>query len=168
MITFEWRTKTGVTIRVTGETVEEILKKLQQVKDAPHIVELAEDIAQRSVKREAKMPREVSSLLVDQLCDYSIGEVVRKSVAEFLQDKSLLVCYYLWKCENIEQITSKDLSDGLTNAGEPKPINPPDILAKLRGKAYLTPAGKKEGLKAYRVTRMGVEYVEQNLLSGGG
>ena len=96
--------------------------------------------------------------------------VKRVSIREFLNskkprtgvDKTLAICYYLEKYENIVPFNKNDVEEAFKRAKEKTPANINDAIYKNIKKGFIMEVGKKEGLKAYQLTRSGEEYVEND------
>jgi len=96
--------------------------------------------------------------------------VKRMSIREFLNlkkpktdvDKTLAICYYLEKYENIIPFTRRDIMEAFKKAREKVPANVSDAINKNIKKGFIDEVGKKEKLKAYQLTNSGEKFVEND------
>lgn len=93
----------------------------------------------------------------------SLGEFIRaKGNPSGHTDRSMIFSYWLHKKEKTSSYNRTDIANCYSEARIAPPKNITDIMNTNQRKAYLMPASeKKDGLKAWVITRPGEEYVEQ-------
>lgn len=80
-------------------------------------------------------------------------------------DRCVAIGYYLLHSEEELYFNTKDIIEAYTLSRMPRPTNPTNVADWCAKKGYYTTAiSKKEGLKAWSITRKGEEYVKQNLM----
>jgi len=93
----------------------------------------------------------------------------KKSLIDFIREKKvtnhteriLCMVYYLFKFKGVDPFTSDDIKKSYSVARTKGPINISDFLNKICEKGFFMNKGQKEGLKAYSLTLIGIEYVEK-------
>jgi len=77
-------------------------------------------------------------------------------------DITIVFSYWLHKKEEMSSYNVDDIEKCYDETRISKPKNIGDLMNRVQGKGYLMPASeKKEGKKAWVITRTGEEYVEQ-------
>jgi len=77
-------------------------------------------------------------------------------------DATVVFAYWLFKGENMESFNAKDIEECYDRTRKPKPKNINQIINNNVSRHYFAEAKeKKDGFKAWVITRPGEEYVEQ-------
>lgn len=105
----------------------------------------------------------------------SSGEKSR-SIREFLNerrprtsvDRALAIAYHLEKSAGMASVNLEDLTAGFSQAKEPLPANPSDLLYQNVRRGYLMDAAeKKGGARAWTLTNTGERFVESGFTKPG-
>jgi len=96
----------------------------------------------------------------------------RESLIEFLKKKGLKthtdrvvgMAYYLDKYKGVDPFNVKDIEEMYEEARIQPPKNLSDIVAKQAKRGlFIEAKEKKDGLKAWRISALGIEYIESLL-----
>jgi hypothetical protein len=100
-----------------------------------------------------------------------VGVLPASSLAEFLRvkgnpskhtDVAIIFSYWLHKKEKMSSYNVDDIEKCYVETRISKVKNIGDLMNRVQGKAYLMPASaKKDGKKAWVITKTGEEYVKQ-------
>src|SRR5438034_5013329 len=85
--------------------------------------------------------------------ELSPQELIRQTKAFSATAKAEVLGYWLENHQAKETFSSADLKDAFTQAREPVPKNPSDIVARLAATGKLMPADKVGNIQNYRLTR---------------
>lgn len=94
----------------------------------------------------------------------SSTEILRRSRASSINDKIVLLVYYMWKSGRAEKVNIFDLKAIFREVLEVPPKNFTAFMNYLSSKGFATLAGKKDNLKAWSITSNGLAFVEETLL----
>ena len=112
------------------------------------IVEVLESIIERSAAY-SEITKEISPL-----------EFIRQKKLESHGDRVVGIAYYLYK-KGIDPFNVKDIERMYEEARVSLPKNLSDIIAKQAKKGYFIECKeKKDGLKAWKISKEGIEYIE--------
>lgn len=145
-------------VYIEGETPEEIIQKLNDIE------KIINKVASFS-----SIPSQTSSRKAEQETPVGIGlqltptEVLNQSNARTAVEKIMVLVYYLFK-QGTTLVNVKDMNDLFKQVMEPQPQNWGGMLNHLSSKGWLAGGQKKDKIKAWSITRTGLEYVEKNLL----
>jgi len=92
----------------------------------------------------------------------SVYEFIKQKKLETHTDKVVGMAYYLYKYKNVDPFNVKDIEKMYEEARISLPQNLSDIIAKLaKNKGYfIETTEKKDGLKAWKISASGIEYIE--------
>jgi hypothetical protein len=78
-------------------------------------------------------------------------------------DRVVAIAYFTSHTQSGAGVTTQDLTDAYSRARVKKPQNFPDVIAACVRRGRLVEGDRKDGMKAWVITRTGESYVEQNL-----
>jgi hypothetical protein len=78
-------------------------------------------------------------------------------------DRVVAIAYFTYHAQSGAGVTTQDLTDAYSRARVKKPQNFPDVIAACVRRGRLVEGERKDGMKAWVITRTGESYVEQNL-----
>ncbi|MGD9889927.1 MAG: hypothetical protein AB7R89_04880 [Dehalococcoidia bacterium] len=78
-------------------------------------------------------------------------------------DRVVAIAYFTYHTQNGAGVTTQDLTDAYSRARVKKPQNFPDVIAACVRRGRLVEGDRKDGMKAWVITRTGESYVEQTL-----
>lgn len=95
----------------------------------------------------------------------SLGEFIKQKGAKSHTDRLVTMAAYMYLHEGMREFTKPDLDTHYEQALLAGPKNMRDTISRNRKKAYITDSGRKseEGLKLFRITQDGLDYVERGL-----
>jgi len=96
----------------------------------------------------------------------SLANFLKQKEAKSHADKVITIAVYLYRYRNIKEFTATDIETCYQEALLKMPKNINDRINANRKKGYIDLTGnEREGLKTFRITREGLDYVEQGLES---
>jgi hypothetical protein len=78
-------------------------------------------------------------------------------------DRVVAIAYFTYHTQGGAGVTTQDLTDAYSRARVKKPQNFPDVIAACVRRGRLVEGERKDGMKAWVITRTGESYVEQTL-----
>jgi hypothetical protein len=78
-------------------------------------------------------------------------------------ERALVIGYYLERHQGRENFTRADIEEGYRTCRLPKPANMSDVLSSLESKEWATPDGKDGQSKLRRLTRAGINKIQEEL-----
>jgi hypothetical protein len=116
-------------------------------------------------EEQKNVPKGSEMVLVDraQKTDRGVAsqERLRSCGVSSAMDMALVLAFWLEEDQKKGTFTSLDLRAAFEDAREPAPANPSDVVAKLDAAGKLMKADKVGKSQSYRLTRTGLEQVEQ-------
>ena len=130
------------------------------------ILEFIERTDQRLEKIEEKLFGE-EKIIIEKKFDSSKSK--EKSFVEFYldhkpkneTDKTLVIMNFLERAREIENITSKDISQAFKEVREKPPVNVSDKIQMLHKRGLIMPGEIVNNMKGWMITRTGLEYLEK-------
>lgn len=95
--------------------------------------------------------------------DMDLTEFLASKKVATHPDRVVAVAYFIYRTQNGAGVTTQDLTDAYSRARVKKPQNFPDVIAACVRRGRLVEGERKDGMKAWVITRTGETYVEQNL-----
>lgn len=93
--------------------------------------------------------------------ELSINEFLLSKNPKSDIEKTLMIAYFLEKYENMKIFNVRDIEDGFLRAKEKIPDNTNDKINQNIRRAFLMDVPeKKDGLKSWKLTNTGIEYIE--------
>ena len=130
------------------------------------IIEYLEDLTGRIAKIERSIsnvkietPKEKESLTIQK--EESFMEFFRNYSPQKDTDKTLVIMYFLESRRKMENITTKDISEGFKEIREKTPANVSDKVQLLHKKGLITPGDVINNLRGWMITRSGLAYLEK-------
>lgn len=94
----------------------------------------------------------------------SLANFLKQKKAKSHADKVITIAVYLYRYRKHEEFTATDIERCYQEALLKMPKNINDRINANRRKGYIDITGsEREGLKTFRITREGLDYVEQGL-----
>jgi len=113
------------------------------------IVEIIRNIAE-NLSTHLEIPRETS-----------LTEFINKKKLKSHSDRVVGMAYYLYRYRGVDPFNVKDIEKMYEEARLSSPKNLSDIIAKRAKKGYFIECKeKKDGLKAWKISASGIEYIE--------
>jgi len=113
------------------------------------LVEIIQDLVE-NFSMCSESPREISLI-----------EFIKKKKLESHGDRVVGIAYYLYKYRGLDPFNVKDIEKMYEEARLNLPKNLSDITAKQAKKGYFIECKeKKDGLKAWKISARGIEYIE--------
>ena len=107
------------------------------------------------------VPARLEPLVTRKNKQYSIGELFNEKQPGTDIERTLVAAYFLESIEGVEYFNSEDLGQCFVRAKEKPPVNINDVVNKGISRGLLMDATeKKDGKKAWMLTRTGQAFVE--------
>lgn len=129
------------------------------------IIEMLEDLNKRISKIEGNLvqkkesPKEESEKK-EKLREESFMEFFNKYNPKKETDKALVIMHFLESRQKIDNMTSKEISNGFKEVREKIPTNVSDKIQMLHKRGLIMPEGSLGRSKSWLITRTGLEYLE--------
>ena len=123
------------------------------------VTHIEEDLSSKEItapQTEAPMNSEIEESFMEFFLKYN---------PEKETDKTLVIMHFLESRRHMQNITSKNISEGFKEIREKIPTNVADKIQMLHKKGLIMPSENVENLKGWLITRTGLEYL-QNLKNG--
>jgi hypothetical protein len=95
--------------------------------------------------------------------DMDLTEFLAAKKAATHPDRVVAIAYFTYHTQAGAGVTTQDLTDAYSRARVKKPQNFPDVIAACVRRGRLVEGERKDGMKAWVITRTGESYVEQSL-----
>jgi len=108
---------------------------------------------------DAPSPSGVASLAAGM----QLNEFLASKSPKTHPDRVTAIAYYAYHERNKDAITTNDIADAYARARLKKPQNISDVVATCVRRGHLIDTDRKDGLKAWIITRAGEAHVEEGI-----
>ncbi|HLC67951.1 MAG TPA: hypothetical protein VJI12_03655 [archaeon] len=141
---------------VEGQNAKEIIDSLDDIQT---IIEKISGMSSMGVPVVTTSTSQGSN----QFLNVSASELMSQTKPRNISDKIILMVYYLWQT-GTQTVHANDMASIFKQVLEPPAKNWGVMLNNLVTKGFLTTAAKKDNIRAWSITRTGMDHVEKNLL----
>lgn len=97
------------------------------------------------------------------LTDMDLAEFLVTRKVTTHPDRVVAIAYFTYHTEHGSGVTTHDLTEAYSRARVKKPQNFPDVIAACVRKGRLVEGERKDGMKAWVITRTGEAFIEGSL-----